>query len=607
MPVGPPPPAGMGVPDDRFFTGTPPPPPMFTPPTPPVAEPDAGPPPSPPTTSPEIVDEPTVDATPDQDLSTETGIPVTPVGPEPGSDIPAPEDVFREVETFAASTDSEVTVLPSWPRAVETDNDTYDDDEARALDEELAKELYKASPKELQKSIAQPPSLQYVYMEQLQTTVSLPETKRMYEREMATRAVELAITAQDSGDLLASMERALAIDQSELLTKVTADDYDEFDRVVIGSRELDVKLVGESHMVRVLATKKAGKTTTILEIMRCSITGEKAFGIFDIQPLAEDETILFIDPELSPRDYEVYVKKAFTGMRPDEINRIKRYSTRNQNEDDSDGESRPAPAVFDLASESTRDVLIMMCNKYNVARIVFDSYVKLISGSTNKDDDVKRMLRNWDAVKGGTKVRESFWVGHINNSGEVRSSGSMLLDGTFESLLAITVDVTDRRFFQAQAGRMTDAMEPKEIILDPDTNRPIIMYGSSVRPVMEPEGARPPKTPKAAAVAENKVMEEDGIKKLILLLLGNAGQQPLRDGRMRYGGWGKTELISEVIAQWRTVVKFAPSASATTITTEIGAMAAKKLILSDYPLKGTKVLWLDDAGEAEYLELKGAR
>ena len=607
MPVGPPPPIGMGVPDDNFFTGTPipPPPPMFSPPTAPAApvEPET-PPPSPPTIPPEPVDEPTAEDTPDPDLSTETGTPVTPVGPDPDSGTPVPESVFPVPETADPSSEPEEPAIPSWPRVVSIDGDTYDDEEARLVDEELAKELYKASPKELQKAISQPPSMQYVYMDQLQATVSVPETKRMYEREMATRAVELAITAQDSGDLLASMERAMAVDQAEILTRVTADDYDEFDRVVIGSRELDVKLVGESHMVRILATKKAGKTTTILEIMRCSITGEKAFGCFDIKPLADDETILFIDPELSPRDFEIYVKKAFTGMRPDEVNRIKRYSTRNQNEaDPSDPESRPAPAVFDLSSEATRDVLILMCNKYNVARIVFDSYVKLIPGSTNKDDDVKRMLNNWAAIQGGTKVRESFWVGHINNSGEVRSSGSMLLDGTFESLLAITVDPTDRRFFQASAGRMTDAMEPREIVLDPETNRPIIMYASAARPVVE-ETAKPLKAPKGAVAAENKVAEADAIQKLVLKILAAAGKVPTRDGDLRYGGYGKTELISEVIGQWRTVGSFIPPATTTSITSEIGNMTARGLLISEYPIKGTKVLWLGDPGETMYDELK---
>ena len=247
-------------------------------------------------------------------------------------------------------------------------------------------------------------------------------------------------------------------------------------------------------------------------------------------------------------------------------------------------------------------MLIQICNKYNVARIIFDSYVKLIPGSMNKDDDVKRMLNNWSMIHGSTNIRESFWVGHINNTGEVRSSGSILLDGTFESLLAITVDATGRRFFQAQAGRLTDEFEPTEITLDHDTKRPIINVGSAVRPV-DPE-AKPPRGAKGAAAAEEVQTQNESTETIVLQLMGRIGPVALRDGKMRRGGYAKDDLVKDVISQWQAYARWVPQASKTAILSTILEMVGSGLLVNEHPVKGVKKLWLSETGDERFFGLQ---
>lgn len=554
-----------------------------------------------------------VDATPDTDATTqEPGTQVTSITPDPeGVDGPDEADTFVTFDERAFL--DELPEGPADERPVTPLLDGVDD--ATLADYESSKEVWSAAPNVLQLIIRTAPGPDYVYMESLGATVSVKETKREYEREMAKRAAELVINAQTSGDLLSAMERAMDIDHAAILEKVTDEDYDPFDRIVVGHRQRGIKLIGRDHMVRILAQKKAGKTTSIMEIMRCSITGEEVFGAFEIQPIDPDETILFIDPELSPLDYEDYVRKAFTGMTDDEVNRIKRFSTRNQNvvpPGTDPNAPRPAPAMFDLSSEATRDVLIQICNRYNVSRVVFDSYVKLIPGSMNKDDDVKRMLANWAAIQGSTNVRESFWVGHINNSGEVRSSGSMLLDGTFESLLAITVDATGRRFLQAQAGRGVDELEPVEIVVNDKLmghERPVINLDSDIKPVIEetPGAGGPgrpapaPKAPKGAKVAEEINDQVKLTKRIVLEIMYPHGPHPTKDGRLRRGGYSKDDLTDEVVRRWPEFSRWVAVATKKTVHLIISEMMGLDWIVSEHPLKGVKKLWLTEHGEAQRL------
>jgi hypothetical protein len=217
------------------------------------------------------------------------------------------------------------------------------------------------------------------------------------------------------------------------------------------------------------------------------------------------------------------------------------------------------------------------------------------------------MLANWATIQASTGVRESFWVGHVNNSGEIRSSGSMLLDGTFESLLAITIDATDRRFFQAQAGRMTDAMEPKEILLDPETNRPVIMLDGGAVPVPldapNTPGSKPTRTAKGGVGAEELAAQTDAVTRIILTLMGRVGPTALKSGALRRGGFAKEDLSREVLTQWTTFARFIPPTTKTAVITVIGEMIAKRLILSEHPVSGVKKLWLSESGEAKYAEL----
>lgn len=415
------------------------------------------------------------------------------------------------------------------------------DPDAAKEDLKLLQEAFTLEPEELLARVLQEPSDDYPYSEVLGGTFSIKEAKTAYQRKAAETIVRAIMEGQDAEGLTEAIDAALSVDQYDLLEDATSDDYNEYDDVTIGNEARNIRLVGRGHMVRILAAKKSGKTTFCLEVIRSSITGEQAFGCFDVEPLNPDEKILFVDPELSSSDYQKYIRYAFSGMTREQMAQVVHLPTR-------------LIPQFDLMSERTRDELIRVVVEHNITRIVFDSYVKLIpNGSVSKEDDVKRMLKNWSEIQAATSVRESFWVGHINNTGEIRSSGSMLFDGTFESLLAITRDTDGRRYFQADEGRMTDGMERRPYILDPDSKRPFILLDEIAPPLIDKS---------AEKRATNEAVREgtrNAIHQLALQIASELGEHPTSDGTLLYGGIDKNELSAEILNRWSKAVPMFPT------------------------------------------------
>lgn len=461
-------------------------------------------------------------------------------------------------------------------------------------DLKLIREAFTIPRSDILRKLVREPSEAFPYSEELGGTFSIAEAQKAYERRSADSIVRMIMEAQEAEGLAEAIDLEISRNYYDDLLEVTSEDYDEYaDDIVIGNRDHGIRLVGDSHMVRVLATKKAGKTTFVLELIRCSLTGERAFNAFDIKPLEDDERILFIDPELQESSFRRYMKPAFAGMTKHQVDdQFIRISTRSN------------VTQFDLMSEQTRDELVRVINMYNIKRVVFDSYVKLIpNGSVSKEDDVKRMLANWNYVQANTDVRESFWVGHVNNGGEIRSSGSILLDGTFESLLTLIKDTEGRRFFQSEEGRMTDAVAPKPYVLDPANGRPLIMLDSLVTPAP------------GAGVKKKEDLEEEArrrdesiavIRKLLLRSLYDMGEMPFADGTLAYGGMNKTQTQDAVLGAWATEAKYLDTPTRPFIDTVRNIMVSDdNLLIYAYPAKGgVKLYALSPVGQ-ELVESMG--
>ncbi|QGF20343.1 DnaB-like dsDNA helicase [Gordonia phage Sixama] len=380
------------------------------------------------------------------------------------------------------------------------------------------------------------PSAKFPYVERFNAPVNIDNVIKQLQRSYEEQLVREIIDYSGADELELGLEKAFDYDFVDVMEQV-ADETTDYVDVAFGVPDKELVLARKKQRIRLLAMRKAGKTTFVLEVIRCSLTGEPAFGEAEISPLGPDECIAFLDPEVSDVDMKRYAKVAFAGMTNDQLKRIKRIAT-------------PQVPNFDMMNKSTRDALISHFNKHNVTRVILDSYSKLMPhGSVSSETDSKMMINNFNDIVAATKVQDSFWVGHVNNDKEIRSSGSHTWDATFESLLAISMDEkSGQRTFMSQSARMTSEVQGAPIYLDPATKRPVIDFGTTVTPS---GNTHPSPKGRKELSDEAKAVQDASILDMTVLALGYAGIAHHPEGLAdQYGGLATPAIAESITLNW---------------------------------------------------------
>jgi len=234
----------------------------------------------------------------------------------------------------------------------------------------------------------------------------------------------------------------------------------------------------------IVAQRKAGKTTLMLNLARCLLTGEEFLDRFPVVPL---------EGRLGFLNYEVSAAQLARWADDAGVDRRRMYLANLR------GRRNP------LAHPQDRAELARRMKAHGVEAVIVDPFGRAYTG-TNQNDagEVGAWLTDLDSfVRSEVGARDLFLTVHAGWNGE-RTRGSSAIEDWGDALVFLTKDEMDRRYLRAE-GR---DVELGEDALDYDAaTRRLTLSGAGSRKV----AARRAKADKLMPVVERLVTETPGL------------------------------------------------------------------------------------------------
>jgi hypothetical protein len=216
-------------------------------------------------------------------------------------------------------------------------------------------------------------------------------------------------------------------------------------------------LLGVGHNAVLVASRKAGKTTMINNLIKAYVDGEAFLGRFDLTPA--DATVAVFNYEVDQRQYRRWLREV--GIT--NTSRVFVLHLR--------GRSLP------LKDARVRTWVARWLRERGVGLWVVDPYSRAYVGSLDNGNDeaqVGTFLDTLDVIKADAGVSELVMPVHTPkgraDAGEESAIGSQRLEGWPDSMWYLTRDVeTGLRFLRAE-GRDVDVAE-EQLTYDTDTRR----------------------------------------------------------------------------------------------------------------------------------------
>ncbi|WP_068154405.1 AAA family ATPase [Rhodococcus phenolicus] len=240
----------------------------------------------------------------------------------------------------------------------------------------------------------------------------------------------------------------------------------------------------------IVAQRKAGKTTLMLNLARCLLTGEDFLGRFPVVPL---------EGRLGFLNYEVTGPQLARWADEVGIDRRRLYMANLR------GRRNP------LGHTKDRAELVRRMKAHGVEAVIVDPFGRAYTGTSQNDaGEVQAFLTNLDMfVRAEVGARDLFLTVHAGWNGE-RTRGSSAIEDWGDALVFLTKDVMDRRYLRAE-GRDVE-LDEDALDYDPAARR-LTLSGAGNRKA----AAKRVKADKLMPVVERIVTETPGLNWSALL------------------------------------------------------------------------------------------
>jgi hypothetical protein len=317
------------------------------------------------------------------------------------------------------------------------------------------------------------PVVTEIFRYRVATDVDLQAERELTRRRARVRADEMEL-AEGAAKRVARYPAVFADLASAMRSAVSRSS------VVLGDELVGGVLLRRGHTARLLADFKSGKTTTGLDFLRASLTGEPFLGHVFCEPVDSTSKVAHVDPELDD-DWARYFLPAFGDLEDEVINR--RLVRVDLKEAKAQG--------WTWESEADRRWLADQCA--GCERVFMDSVLEFLPHGQGGDaassmSNVQLFMDQLDAWKKVADVGELIFSIHMNRSREERSFGSVAWDAKSHALWKLVND-EGGRFFSADPGRAGTSFAESKVVLNAD-GRPVLDLGVSRKVASEARRAK---------------------------------------------------------------------------------------------------------------------
>lgn len=374
-------------------------------------------------------------------------------------------DIIRTAFRAAASDRTEQEFAGEWDRlivgavkraAAEYPNGTTDDPCVRPFPAEV--EAYVAS------LVDRPVDTPSASTAEADDAVELTIKRNQYasqelERLRAQRAAQRLLEAEDEDDVIADRVRRRVIDDKALaaykkLTEPPAPPFDLGTLADVLARPPEPPmrvegLIPWSGSALVVAQRKTGKTTFLLNYARAMLTGEPFLGCYDVIALPPEARVAFLNYEVSGTQLARWANDA--GVPQDRLVLVNLRGRRNP-----------------LGNDEDRQHLAAALRDANVQAVIVDPFGRAYTGvSQNDNGEVQAFLVGLEEfVRSDVGALDLLLAAHAGWDGE-RTRGASALEDWGDTIITLTKDDEDRRYLRA-IGRDVDVDED-ELVMDEAT------------------------------------------------------------------------------------------------------------------------------------------
>lgn len=201
----------------------------------------------------------------------------------------------------------------------------------------------------------------------------------------------------------------------------------------------------------VVAQRKTGKTTLLVNLARCLLTGERFLDRFDVTPIAQAGTVALLNYEVSAHTVARWADDA--GVPTDRLILVNLRGRRNP-----------------LGNEHDRTALADELRARHVESILVDPFSGAYTGDSQNDaGQVGAWLADLDRfARSQVGARDLLLAAHAGWNGE-RTRGTSALEDWADVIINLTRDDADNRYLRAM-GRDVD-IEEDRLEFDADTRQ----------------------------------------------------------------------------------------------------------------------------------------
>lgn len=399
------------------------------------------------------------------------------------------------------------------------------------------------------------------------------ERERLAAREDARRAWEA-----DNRELLINQRverRILDDDVAKIYRERTEPPAPPFDMGTLGEvlardPEPPMRMKGIvpwDASTLLIAQRKTGKTTAMLNWARSLLTGEAFLGRFETIALEADQSIAMLNFEVSGAQLGRWAHEA--GIDPERLFLVNLRGRRNP-----------------LSHEGDREALSSLLRSRNVGALIVDPFGRAFTGDNQNDNgQVQSFLVDLDLfTRAEVGARDLMLAAHAGWGAE-RARGASALEDWADTIITMTRDPQDesRRFLKAE-GRDVD-IEEDELAFD-DFTRTLRLTGNG---------------PRKQGPSKRAQKQEDLRETLLRAIL-----QPLNgdsSGEDRPGCPGWREAARRINADTRSVYKIDVTNARASLIQAGEALAAEgRIVIQSPEKKGLQTLLLPSASEVSEYE-----
>lgn len=263
------------------------------------------------------------------------------------------------------------------------------------------------------------------------------------ERLRAQRTAQRLLEAEDEDDVVADRVRRRILDdraaeEYKRLTEPPAPPFDAGTLAEILARPEEPPMRAEglvpwSGSALVVAQRKTGKTTLLLNYARALILGETFLGQFPVIPIRPDAKVAFLNYEVSAKQLARWADEA--GIPRDSFYQVNLRGRRNP-----------------LSHPDDRAVLVEKLREQHAEAVIVDPFGRAYTGTSQNDNgEVQAFLVDLDMfVRQEVGANDLLLAAHAGWDGE-RSRGASALEDWGDTIITLTRDPEDedRRYMRA--------------------------------------------------------------------------------------------------------------------------------------------------------------